>query len=98
MACSNNPLSISVFWLEGDNGGLEQVFVVQYRPDTSTQWINVTEVFSEKSFQTNRKVDISNLKPNTRYLLRVLAYNKYGYRDFSKETEALTSPGKIIIF
>ena len=73
-------------------------FLVQYRPDTSTQWINHTEVFPEKGYQKNHRAVISHLEPNTRYLVRVLAYNRYGYQNFTKEQETLTLAGKFTIF
>ena len=85
-------------WIEESNGGSEQTFVVQYRLDTSTQWINHTEEFPEKGFQKNHTAVISNLESNTRYLVRVLAYNKYGYQNFTNKQEALTLEGKVIIF
>ena len=72
--------------------------LVQYRPDTSTQWIHHTEVFLEKDFHQNHTAVISNLEPNTRYLVRVLAYNRYGYQNFTKEQETLTLAGKFTIF
>ena len=98
IAWSDSPYSISVSWIEECNGGSKQTFVVQYRPDTSTQWINHTEMFPEKGFQKNHTAVISNLEQKTRYLVRVLAYNKYGYHNFPKEQETLTLAGKFTIF
>ena len=82
-------------WIQESNGGSEQSFFVQYRPDTSSQWINHTESFPEiKQKNTHIRV-VSNLEPKTRYLVRVLAYNKYGSKGFTKEREALTVEGKM---
>ncbi|XP_041346662.1 nephrin-like [Gigantopelta aegis] len=89
---SSDPHSVSVAWLEAFNGGSEQTFVVQYRSDTSAQWTNLTEVIPENGVNTIQKAVISNLQPKTIYLVRILAYNRYGYEDFTKEQEALTLP------
>ncbi|XP_041372795.1 nephrin-like [Gigantopelta aegis] len=89
---SSDPHSVSVAWLEGFNGGSEQTFLVQYRVDTISRWTNVTEVILEKGVNTIQKAVISNLQPKTRYLVRVLAYNIYGYKGFTKEQETLTLP------
>ena len=83
-------------WIEKFNGGSEQTFVVQYRPDTSTQWINRTNGFPEKRLKNIHIRVVSHLEPKTRYLVRVLAYNKYGSKGFTKEREALTVEGKIL--
>ena len=85
-----------MFWIEKFNGGPEQTFVVQYRCDTSTQWINRTDGHPEIQFKNTHKLVVSNMQPKTRYLVRVLAYNKYGCKGFTKEREALTVEGKII--
>ncbi|XP_041373613.1 synaptogenesis protein syg-2-like [Gigantopelta aegis] len=89
-AWSNGPHSVSVSWIEEFNGGSNQTFLIQYRADTTSQWTNLTEEFPEKVLHTNHTAVISNLQPETRYLVRVLAYNKYGYKGFTKEQEALT--------
>ncbi|XP_041372804.1 twitchin-like [Gigantopelta aegis] len=89
-AWSNGPHSVSVSWIEALNGGSEQTFVVQYRADTISRWTNLAEVILEKGLHTNHTAVISNLQPETRYLVKVLAYNRYGYKGFTKEQEALT--------
>ena len=89
-ACDSH--SIYVVWNEEFNGGLKQMFLVQYRTDTTPQWTNLTDVIAETGLNTIQKAVISSLQPNTRYLVRVLAYNKYGYKDFTKQQEALTLP------
>ena len=83
-------------WIEESNGGSEQTFIVLYRRDTSTHWINHTEEFPEQILKNIHIRVVSNLEPKTRYLVRVLAYNKYGYKGSTKEREALTVEGKII--
>ncbi|XP_041373811.1 synaptogenesis protein syg-2-like [Gigantopelta aegis] len=89
-AWSNGPHSVSVSWIEEFNGGSNQTFLIQYRADTTSQWTNLTKQFPEKVLHTNHTAVISNLQPETRYLVRVLAYNRYGYKGFTKEQEALT--------
>ncbi|XP_041372797.1 synaptogenesis protein syg-2-like [Gigantopelta aegis] len=89
---SSDPHSVSVAWIGGFNGGSEQSFVVQYRADRTSQWTNLTDVIPEKDFNTIQKAVIPNLQPKTRYLVRVLAYNRYGHEDFTKAQEALTLP------
>ncbi|XP_041379189.1 contactin-3-like [Gigantopelta aegis] len=89
---SSDPHSMLVVWLEGFNGGSEQMFIVQYRADTTPQWKNLTEVIPGKGANTIQKAVIPNLQSNTRYIVRVLAYNEYGYKGFTEEQEALTSP------
>ncbi|XP_041379121.1 hemicentin-2-like [Gigantopelta aegis] len=89
---SRDPHSMLVVWLEGFNGGSEQMFIVQYRADTTPQWTNLTDVIPGKGVNTIQEAVIPNLQSNTRYLVRVLAYNRYGYEDFTEEQEALTSP------
>ncbi|XP_041346913.1 Down syndrome cell adhesion molecule-like protein Dscam2, partial [Gigantopelta aegis] len=89
---SSDPHSVSVAWLEEFNGGSEQTFLVQYRADTTQQWTNLTEVILEKGVNTIQKAVISILQPKTRYLVRVLAYNRYGYKGFTEEQETLTLP------
>ncbi|XP_041379123.1 Down syndrome cell adhesion molecule-like protein 1 homolog [Gigantopelta aegis] len=91
-AWSSDPHSVLVAWLEGFNEGSEQTFVVQYRADTTPQWTNLTEVIPEKGVNTIQKAVIPNLQPNSRYIVRVLAYNKYGYKGFTEEEEAFTAP------
>ncbi|XP_041379815.1 nephrin-like, partial [Gigantopelta aegis] len=88
-AWGNGPHSITVAWVEEFNGGSSQTFTVQYRADTS-QWTNLTGVIPEKGRNTIQKAFIPNLQPKRRYLMRVLAYNKYGYKGFTDEQEALT--------
>ncbi|XP_041379190.1 nephrin-like [Gigantopelta aegis] len=89
---SSDPHSVSVAWIGGFNGGSGQSFVVQYRADRTSQWTNLTDVIPEKGVNTIQKAVIPNLQPKTRYLVRVLAYNIYGYEDFTKAQEALTLP------
>ncbi|XP_041379604.1 nephrin-like [Gigantopelta aegis] len=89
---SSDPHSVSIAWLEGFNGGSKQAFIVRYRADTTPQWTNCTTIIPEKGVNTIQKAVIPNLQPNTRYLVRVLAYNIYGYEDFTTEQEALTLP------
>ncbi|XP_041372805.1 synaptogenesis protein syg-2-like [Gigantopelta aegis] len=91
-AWSSDSNSISVAWIEAFNGGSEQTFIVQYREDTTLRWKNLTEVIPENGRGTIQKAVISDLQSNTRYLVRVLAYNKYGYKDFTKEQDVSTLP------
>ncbi|XP_041372808.1 hemicentin-2-like [Gigantopelta aegis] len=91
-AWSSDPNSVSVAWIEAFNGGSEQTFIVQYREDTTLRWGNLTEVILENGRGTIQKAVISDLQSNMRYLVRVLAYNRYGYKDFTEEQEALTLP------
>ena len=85
---SSGSRSISVSWVEGFNGGSEQTFIVQYRESTSTKWTNIADVFSKLGLLTNHTAVISNLEPKTKYLVRVLAYNKVGSNEFTDEKEA----------
>ncbi|XP_041346803.1 Down syndrome cell adhesion molecule-like protein 1 homolog [Gigantopelta aegis] len=89
---SSDPHSVLVAWIGGFNGGSEQTFVVQYRADRTSQWTNLTNVIPENGVNTIQKAGIPNLQPKTRYLVRVLAYNRYGYEDFTKAQKALTLP------
>ncbi|XP_041379603.1 nephrin-like, partial [Gigantopelta aegis] len=91
-AWANGPHSILIVWLELFNGVSEQTFLVQYRADRTSLWTNITEQFPGKGLNTIQKAVISNLQPNSRYLIRVLAYNRYGYKGFTKNQEALTLP------
>ncbi|XP_041378789.1 uncharacterized protein LOC121391117, partial [Gigantopelta aegis] len=91
-AWSSDSNSISVAWIEAFNGGSEQTFIVQYREDTTLWWRNLTEIILENGRGTIQKAVISDLQSNMRYLVRVLAYNRYGYKDFTEEQEALTLP------
>ena len=85
-------------WIEESNGGSVQTFVVQYRLDTSKKWINHTEEFSERGDSRNHTAVISNLERKRRYLVRVMAFNKYGYKNFTKEQEAFTLEGNVFLF
>ncbi|XP_041379401.1 nephrin-like [Gigantopelta aegis] len=89
-AWSNGPHSVSVSWIEEFNGGSNQTFLIQYRADTTSQRTNLTKQFPEKRLHINHTAVISNLQPETRYLVWVLAYNKYGYKGFTEGHEALT--------
>ncbi|XP_041372973.1 uncharacterized protein LOC121386209 [Gigantopelta aegis] len=86
-----SPTVVSVTWVEEFNGGAAQMFLVQYRRDATSQWTNFTEIVSERGMGMKHTILIPDLHPKTRYLVRVLAFNKYGYEDFTEEQEILTA-------
>ncbi|XP_041372561.1 deleted in malignant brain tumors 1 protein-like [Gigantopelta aegis] len=88
---SISPTVVSITWVEEFNGGSAQMFLVQYRGDAISQWTNFTELFSERGIDTKHTILIPDLHPKTKYLLRVLAFNKYGYKNFTEEEEILTA-------
>ncbi|XP_041373960.1 neural cell adhesion molecule 1-B-like [Gigantopelta aegis] len=87
---SGIPSSLSVAWIEEFNGGLPQTFLVQHRVHTALEWTNVTGLFKETGLKTVHGASISNLQPQTRYLVRVSAYNREGHKGFTPEQEVLT--------
>ncbi|XP_041372569.1 hemicentin-1-like [Gigantopelta aegis] len=87
---SDVPSSFSVAWIEEFNGGLPQTFLVEYRADGTLDWTNITKIFKEAGLKKNHGASISNLQPKTRYLVRVLSYNKQGHKGFTQEQEVLT--------
>ena len=97
IAWSGGPFSISVSWLEEFSGGLPQIFVVQYRTDTESQWTNMTKHFTETGLKTVHGTSVSDLQPKTRYFVRVFAYNRQGHKGFSPQQEVLTDGNHIFI-
>ncbi|XP_041373842.1 hemicentin-1-like isoform X2 [Gigantopelta aegis] len=87
---SDVPSTFSVAWTEEFNGGLPQTFLIQYQADEMLEWKNTTKIFKETGLKKNHGASISNLQPRTRYLVRVLAYNREGYKGFTPEQEVLT--------
>ncbi|XP_041372560.1 deleted in malignant brain tumors 1 protein-like [Gigantopelta aegis] len=88
---SIGPTVVSITWVEEFNGGSTQMFFVQYRGYATSQWTNFTEIVSERGIGIKHTIVISDLHPKTRYLVRVLAFNKYGYKDFTEDQEILTA-------
>ncbi|XP_041372974.1 uncharacterized protein LOC121386210 [Gigantopelta aegis] len=92
---SISPTVVSVTWVEEFNGGSAQMFLVQYRGDATSQWTNFTEIVSERGINTKHTIRIPDLHPKTRYLVRVLAFNKYGYKNFTEEQDILTAEASV---
>ncbi|XP_041372562.1 deleted in malignant brain tumors 1 protein-like [Gigantopelta aegis] len=92
---SISPTVVSITWVEEFNGGSAQMFLVQYQGDAISQWTNFTELFSERGIGKKHTIRIPDLHPKTKYLLRVLAFNKYGYKDFTEEQEILTAEASV---
>ncbi|XP_041372972.1 Down syndrome cell adhesion molecule-like protein 1 isoform X2 [Gigantopelta aegis] len=92
-----SPTVVSVTWVEEFNGGAAQMFLVQYRGDATSQWTNFTEIVSERGMGIKHTILIPDLHPKTRYLVRVLAFNKYGYKDYTEEHEILTAVGPDLV-
>ena len=68
-------------WVEAFNGGSSQTFLIQYRPDLTSSWTNLTSQFPEKGLYANHTANISDLKPGTNYRVKLVAYNMYGYSE-----------------
>ncbi|XP_041372788.1 deleted in malignant brain tumors 1 protein-like [Gigantopelta aegis] len=80
---SRDSTSVAVSWIEAFNGGFPQTFLVQYRPNTTSEWSNFTRQVPERGFHANHTAVLSDLQPGTSYLVRVLASNMDGHKDFS---------------
>ena len=72
------------------------MYIVQYRLYTSTHWKNHSEIFPEIPFKMKHVAAINHLEYNMKYLVRILVYSKYGYRNSTKEKETSTIKGKVI--
>lgn len=66
-------------WKPKFDGGASQGFIVQYRKKVDEIW----ESIWIQSNETNDVVHISNLKPNTEYVLQMLAFNRLGNSSFT---------------
>ena len=95
IAWSGGPFLLSVSWLEEFNGGLPQIFLVQYRADTETRWTNMTKQLTETGLKTVHGTSVSDLQPKTRYFVRVFAYNRQGHKGYSPQQEVVTDGNHI---
>ncbi|XP_041372787.1 carcinoembryonic antigen-related cell adhesion molecule 5-like [Gigantopelta aegis] len=89
-AWSDDPHSVRLSWMEEFNGGAAQMFLVHYRKHKTKEAANLTGRYTEKGLHAKHTSVIPQLEPRTRYLVKVLAYNVYGYRDFTVELGVVT--------
>ena len=88
-AASDQPTSITLSWSEpNDNGSEITGYYVQYKLVTNNTWIDLTRT-ADKLLE--RTATISNLTPNTRYNVRVLARNDVGDSPYSSESTIRTA-------
>ncbi|CAC5422056.1 unnamed protein product [Mytilus coruscus] len=73
-------------WKPKFDGGEPQSFIVQYRKDVDEIWKSVLIQLNE----TRNFVLISNPHPNTKYVLRMLAFNRIGNSSFTGLYTVLT--------
>ena len=74
--------SISLAWLPGFNGGHNQSFDIQVFDETTGQ--RVLKLRNIRRVEGNRTV-IQGLTPQTRYAMKIRAWNRDGYSNFSEE-------------
>ncbi|XP_041373383.1 carcinoembryonic antigen-related cell adhesion molecule 5-like isoform X1 [Gigantopelta aegis] len=90
-AWSDDPHSMRLSWMEEFNGGAAQLFLVHYRKHKTKESANRTGRYTEKGLHAKHTAVIPQLQPTTRYLVKVLAYNVYGYKDFTVELGVVTA-------
>ncbi|XP_041372785.1 uncharacterized protein LOC121386052 [Gigantopelta aegis] len=90
-AGSDDPHSVRLSWMEEFNGGAAQMFLVHYMKHKTKEAANRTGRYTEKGLHAKHTAVIPQLEPDTRYLVKVLAYNVYGYRDFTVELGVVTA-------
>ena len=74
--------SVSLAWNPGFNGGYNQSFDIQVFDERSGQ--RVLKLKNIRRVEGNRTV-ILGLTPQTRYALKIRAWNRDGYSNFSEE-------------
>ena len=74
--------SISLAWVPGFNGGYNQSFDIQVFDETTGQ--RVLKLRNIRRVEGNRTV-IHGLTPQTRYAMKIRAWNRDGYSNFSEE-------------
>jgi hypothetical protein len=75
--------SINLAWLPGFDGGYNQSFDIQvFDEDTGQRVLKLKNI---RKVEGNRTV-IMGLTPQTRYALKIRAWNRDGYSNFSEET------------
>ena len=74
--------SISLAWTPGFNGGYNQSFDIQVFDETTGQ--RVLKLRNIRRVEAN-KTTITGLTPQTRYAMKIRAWNRDGYSNFSKE-------------
>ena len=75
--------SISLAWTPGFNGGYNQSFDIQVFDETTGQ--RVLKLRNIRRVEAN-KTTITGLTPQTRYAMKIRAWNRDGYSNFSAET------------
>ncbi|CAC5400156.1 unnamed protein product [Mytilus coruscus] len=70
-------------WQSGLNDGSGQSFIIQYRQSSSSAWEYLK---AEHSNNTNHSIYILNLKPSTKYEVRLYASNELGNSTYTKHT------------
>ena len=75
--------SISLAWTPGFNGGYNQSFDIQVFDETTGQ--RVLKLRNIRRVEGN-KTTITGLTPQTRYAMKIRAWNRDGYSNFSAET------------
>ena len=74
--------SISLAWTPGFNGGYNQSFDIQVFEDATGH--RILKLKNIRRVEGNRTT-IQGLKPQTRYSLKIRAWNREGYSNFSDQ-------------
>jgi hypothetical protein len=94
--------SVTMTWMSAFAGGLDQTFVVEYRPvvgaDTDgtggNDWIEAIRVPGGQIENQRFTADISGLDPSKKYVLRVLSRNELGQSPYTSSVAAKTDCGQ----
>lgn len=90
---SLNDTSVTLVWKPGDDGGVKQTFVVQYRGRLANKLINITV---NDNGERLLHYDITGLNPETDYVAYVFATNSLGMSNATQSIEfTTTSRGNI---
>lgn len=72
---SLSETSVSLIWKPGDDGGLQQTFVLQYREMPDHDFVNITV---EDTGELILNSSIASLNPGTDYIAQVYSINTLG--------------------
>ena len=77
-----DDMSISLAWIPGFNGGYNQSFDIQVFDETTGH--RILKLKNIRRIEGNRTT-VQGLTPQTRYALKLRAWNRDGYSNFSEE-------------
>ena len=73
-------ISLALSWGPGRNGGSPQSFKIIYKQENTNTWETLPEI-SDREDEMRINYTVTNLVPETLYLIRVIALNEFGECD-----------------